>query len=334
MTFTFEHLDALRAFDKPPLPPGGVRKAMDVMMEALLKNPLLRAYAVEQLRYWKAGRDFANTRAWHAAAERQQVMLGVVSKSYDISGYLSDDVSDDDARMLLVSRLSLAAVYLWNNDIHRLTNAMPVPRHVVSRDQMAHPMMFFSFEAASPISGIDVPEGNKQTNWALLTDEGSGMSVITDIMPAKNGPVEKGEGGIKGGSIRYGEVYPDDFPEYAVNPARQVLAWLAFINSPYVDAVHKPVERQMRREFRRKGIDESVIPPVSVVVLRKATEATYRRGEGEEETRDWKSRWWVSGHICAQWYPSLKSHKLIWIAPYIKGPEGKPISARVYTVVR
>jgi hypothetical protein len=42
----------------------------------------------------------------------------------------------------------------------------------------------------------------------------------------------------------------------------------------------------------------------------------------------------VNGHVRAQWYPSEQAHRLIWIAPYLKGPEDAPMLTHAYKVAR
>ena len=49
-----------------------------------------------------------------------------------------------------------------------------------------------------------------------------------------------------------------------------------------------------------------------------------------KETRDelgieYKYQWTVAGHIRSQWYPSTQEHKMIYIEPYLKGPEDAPM---------
>lgn len=43
---------------------------------------------------------------------------------------------------------------------------------------------------------------------------------------------------------------------------------------------------------------------------------------------DWDHRWLVAGHWRKQWYPSLNAHRQIWINPFVKGPEDKPLVIR------
>lgn len=60
--------------------------------------------------------------------------------------------------------------------------------------------------------------------------------------------------------------------------------------------------------------------------------------EGEPSSSvEWSHRWMVSGHWRNQWFPTQKRHKQIWIHPYVKGPEDKPLAPakpRVFTWTR
>lgn len=79
--------------------------------------------------------------------------------------------------------------------------------------------------------------------------------------------------------------------------------------------------RPTRREFARKGRE---LPELKVITLRRAYNPRPEKG-GAREHVDWSHRWMVGGHWRNQWYPSVQDHRQLWIAPYVKGPEGKPL---------
>lgn len=60
---------------------------------------------------------------------------------------------------------------------------------------------------------------------------------------------------------------------------------------------------------------------VRVVTLRKRRART----QGESEAVEWSHRWVVQMHKRRQWYPSIQGHKVIFVGPFVKGPEGKPL---------
>jgi hypothetical protein len=88
-------------------------------------------------------------------------------------------------------------------------------------------------------------------------------------------------------------------------------------------------DRHARKRSERAGFESR---NVVVVHLRRAR---HPRGEtpGEQPSqREYTHRWIVGGHWRNQWYRSLQTHRQIWIAPYQKGPEDKPLvlKPRVY----
>jgi hypothetical protein len=93
--------------------------------------------------------------------------------------------------------------------------------------------------------------------------------------------------------------------------------------------VHAP--RSLQRQIRRAGLP---VPEVSVVTLRRVS----NKSDDDIDTVSsvaWSHRWIVGGHWRSQWMPSQHRHEPRWIAPYVKGPENKPLVAdRVYQLVR
>lgn len=78
--------------------------------------------------------------------------------------------------------------------------------------------------------------------------------------------------------------------------------------------------RQYRRQAERRNL-----PPVRVLDLRSPQRATVANPSGGVE---WSHRWVVRGHWRRQWYPSVQRHRLIWVDPYVKGPEDAPLDVR------
>lgn len=64
-------------------------------------------------------------------------------------------------------------------------------------------------------------------------------------------------------------------------------------------------------------------PKVNVVTLRRTASDT--REDRAPRDVEWQYRWVVQMHKRRQWYPSEGSHGLIFVGPYIKGPEYKPL---------
>lgn len=64
-------------------------------------------------------------------------------------------------------------------------------------------------------------------------------------------------------------------------------------------------------------------PDVNVVTLRRAKQV--KREDHQPRDVDWQHRWVVQMHRRWQWYPSKGRHELIFVGPYVKGPQDKPL---------
>ena len=94
-----------------------------------------------------------------------------------------------------------------------------------------------------------------------------------------------------------------------------------------VKHIERP-DRNQRRLAKSYGVKE---PEVVVVRLRREASET---GEPTGEEANYSHRFIVSGHWRNQPYPKEGIYRQIWISPYVKGPEDKPLIVRprrVYT---
>ena len=116
-------------------------------------------------------------------------------------------------------------------------------------------------------------------------------------------------------------------PDQAIDVVRQHQSFWRLAQQ--VLAAPQGLSRARRREEKRQGSTRK-----SVTVLR------LRRVEQKEPTEsvnvEWSRRWIVRGHWRNQWYPSLDVHRQIWISPFVKGPDEKPLvlTQRVVEFVR
>ena len=92
-------------------------------------------------------------------------------------------------------------------------------------------------------------------------------------------------------------------------------------------------ERVSRPVWKRAVKRWKPIKEVVVFTLRRAKPPRY---EGPEREVHWSHRWFVGAHWRNQYYPSEKVHRQIWVAPYLKGPDDKPIiyKRRAFELVR
>jgi hypothetical protein len=89
--------------------------------------------------------------------------------------------------------------------------------------------------------------------------------------------------------------------------------------------------RAVRRAAQRKGIERD-----GVLVVRLRRPAPPVNGD-EPSPVGWQHQWVVRGHWRNQWFPAHETHRQIWISPYVKGPEDKPlkpVTGRAWEFVR
>jgi hypothetical protein len=82
-----------------------------------------------------------------------------------------------------------------------------------------------------------------------------------------------------------------------------------------------PVPKNKAARRRQAPVREQ-LDAVRIIELRAGTDhaAAYAGA-----TRAYRHRWMVKGHWRQQWYPSLGMNRPVWIAPYVKGPDGAPL---------
>ena len=345
----FGELDSLRDWyrhaghqQQARLTPEVIRRMLRSMVDVSQRDPLVRAYV--------ARNGAPNTEGWHALGELRALGLTLALSGLN-PGYPVDvellvngegrALDREASAMALVGRTLLAQPYLWMDAIDAHVRSSPdLPRHTIARDQMPFPMMFWSLQTSRVSQGVEC-------NWFLLSDEAGCLSIMSDytVPPGVPDPISGevhplGYTRFARVTIDYGSVWPDDYAgvnESVHLAVEWVLKSIAFLASPYVVAPSATVPRAFRREAARLAKKAGQPPPpdplVRVVTLREP--ATPRP---ENDDPDWQGarrhHWWVAGHYRAQWYPSLKGHKVIWIAPHLQGDLSKPLLERVYKVAR
>jgi hypothetical protein len=108
-----------------------------------------------------------------------------------------------------------------------------------------------------------------------------------------------------------------------------------FMRQRILFAPQRPVERHARKRVEREGWAHE--PLVRVVELRRRE----RIGQPEPATaneHEWSCQWMVRGHWRQQPVgPGRGQRRALWIMPYVKGPEDKPLKqprATIFAVVR
>jgi len=77
-------------------------------------------------------------------------------------------------------------------------------------------------------------------------------------------------------------------------------------------------DRHQRRMCARQEIPAELV----IVRLRRIEHPT---SHDDDNPVPWSHRWLVGGHWRQQFYPSDRTNRPIWINPYVKGPESKPL---------
>jgi hypothetical protein len=113
------------------------------------------------------------------------------------------------------------------------------------------------------------------------------------------------------------------------NDARLVHALWLLLGQTITTLHDEPIDRHARKRAVRKGLP----PRVTTVALRRAES---RPAEGESHVQ-WQHRWITRGHW--RWQPcgeGRRERRRIWIAPFVKGPEGAPLkqSEKLYDLRR
>lgn len=110
-----------------------------------------------------------------------------------------------------------------------------------------------------------------------------------------------------------------------------LMALLFFMEQKVFVAAVRPLTRAQRKQAPQwyKSQEERVI------TLRKREYTNAPSGDHREV--DWQYQWLVRGHWRKQYYPARNEHRTIWIAPFSKGPEDKPLkppTKHIFQVVR
>lgn len=138
-------------------------------------------------------------------------------------------------------------------------------------------------------------------------------------------------------AIRVADKYNEDhagrvrmWKEASANALRAFTCGSLWLQQKIVITSYGKLDRHAERRLARAGIE----PTVYVVQLRSKS---YVKTTADDEKHhvDWAWQWAVRGHWRDQ--PTKEGYKLIWIHPFIKGPEDKPLkptAARVFAVTR
>lgn len=312
----------------PMPPPEDFDRVRQGVRDYVTGHPFCSEYVRVRDAHAARGEGFRNTEAWHALGERlQAALMTAFANSDDAQGRITADV--DQAYALGLGMWMLRATpYLWRTDIFQIANAAPLPKHTISRGVLPYPLMFWSLETAYGNAADTSEEPRGDFNWMFVMLAQDQIAVVWD----ETRPPDSIH--IRTGGIPFGAAWPNDVPEDERPGIGFVLKLCAFLSSPLIDTGGTRLSRADRRRLARSGRPlQEQEEPIHVVKLRRPEHHDAGDHDGQGDVT-WRHQWWVTGHYRAQWYPSLDAHKVIWIAPHLKGPDGKPILEKLYDVAR
>jgi hypothetical protein len=117
--------------------------------------------------------------------------------------------------------------------------------------------------------------------------------------------------------------------------ARYFATLCAFMQQKILVTGTVSAERHARKRLEAQGFPHE--PLIRVVELRRRESVLKHEPSNHGEEVEWSCQWIVRGHWRQQFYPSKHGTQPIWITPYVKGPEDKPLKApraEVFAVVR
>lgn len=130
------------------------------------------------------------------------------------------------------------------------------------------------------------------------------------------------------------EAYKRDKLFPYTNTRRLIYTYFLIMSQTLTAKTPERGDRTQRRRLERENLPSEVL----VIQFRK-TRYTSAEG-GEERNVNWSHRWIVGGHWRWQPYKDPASggeiKKRIWISPYVKGPDDKPLKTkeRVYVLAK
>lgn len=259
--------------------------------------------------------------------QRNAAFIALAGK-YEMDGFReATDAQLQRAQPAIGYALRHSVPFMWTHEMRMVSLGYNLPAHVTGPGAFPHLMSWWSYETAIGYDNGYQADGhliarNSELRAAGLNMTSEGWTLF--------------EFGSRGPDIRTARPtltlvwsIPDGTDSAVLGDHGAILGMAAFLNSHAVEvAKQRPGDTDTRWRGRRVGDPASL----NVVMLRSTVREAVatERGQGPA----WKQRWLVRGHLRAQWYPSLKSHKIVWIAPYLKGPEDAPVKVPIYRVAR
>jgi hypothetical protein len=288
----------------------------DDVAAKLFRDPFVRELAALQ----HGGRFIRFSHPWMALAEKR-MLVGMCRHFPQV--FEGMKTNDSMERERAARWIDSARCFFWRDRIRDAVSAMPLPPHIVGKPSMPFKLIFISFES-------ETVEVNGKALMSVMIDTREDKLIIVPVSQMTS----SGSIAMTYFDVEYGNHWPDT---WSATPDAEgvgmVLRMIAFLNSKVATVTQEKAPRAMRRRADREGIaEQQQNETVNVIDLR----AYEYEGSGDDDASGstFHHRWWVRGHIRAQWYPSVKGHRLIYVAPFVKGPADAPFVEQVYDVKR
>ena len=256
---------------------------------------------------------------------------------------------------VLRTGLLAAQPYFWGSEMLRILEqaAAALPTDIALReDDIPAPFGYVYFE--EPLKIPILPDTMKYTNdphadwlrgfmWFVVKSTKHdynefSISFLVEDNDVRRGGVVQGMVTMPWGMgldeiIREGvAVNGIPYPEITTAKFRLAMASILLMQQPIMKRAKGKLGRAERRQWAQRTPSEP--KEVEFVYLRPSRYV--RTDESESVGVDWSCRWWVRPHW-RTYARGTVDEKKVYIWPYIKGPDGKPIkqpSEKVFAVIR
>lgn len=271
-------------------------------------------------------------------------------QALDYKAYVATLLERNNKLKLIANNVNMADVYYWDEQLQKVVRdasaKLPDQVHIEPPTQQG----FYYLSTPHPFINPDTDEivQCSAIAWFQTVDENYFIIGIsnksTGIGVVGLGPLPIKCSWIKKDVYDRCRVYLDliDMSTYVKEVEEHALDIMAanngmaslflaasflFLNQRILTTAKGTLHRHDIRRAKRNNIP----PEIRIIILRR----TEHQHEYEHETRDvsWQWQWLVSGH----WRHYKHNNNTIWISPYIKGPQDKPmkpVNDKVFAVVK
>lgn len=280
-----------------------------------MENPCVKSAMAVSGRHCTTAQEVAGKHILVAVASlHAEISCGLAPNAGSRSGERTErgDEWESSFREWLFHRVIRSMPVLWESDCVEAALSMEIPNHEVSiSDERGSWWTFGNAGFKMTLLNGTSAYVNSMCQW---TYGGCVYFLDCAMRQGTNKATLIFEGYPLGGD------YPVDYEFGPTGKLGQRIVMDSFFRSPYI-----PKEDVVAYPGRRRGKRRVSASTVRFVAMRKS------ETRGISEGRVFSSRWLVRGHLRNQWYPSMSSHKLIWVPPYVKGPDGAPMRAATHT---